>query len=44
MDAGVLPEHITLMEKCTYENPETLFSHRRDRNGTGDMAGFIKIA
>jgi YfiH family protein len=44
MDAGIPPENITLMEKCTYENPQTLFSHRRDRNGTGDMAGFIKIS
>ncbi len=44
MDAGVTAGRITLMEKCTFENPQTLFSHRRDRNGTGDMAGFIKIA
>lgn len=43
LDAGILPENITLMEMCTYENPKTLFSHRRDKNGTGDMAGFIKI-
>ncbi len=43
LDAGVMPNNITLMETCTYENPQTLFSHRRDKNGTGDMAGFIRI-
>lgn len=44
MDVGIPPQNITLMEKCTYEDPQRLFSHRRDRNGTGDMAGFIKIS
>ncbi len=43
MDAGLPPQNITLMETCTYENPDVLFSHRRDKGGTGDMAGFIKI-
>ena len=43
LEAGVLPEHITLMHECTYENPERLFSHRRNRGKTGDMAGFIKL-
>ncbi len=43
LDAGVLAQNITMMECCTYENPETLFSHRRDRGRTGDMAGFMKI-
>ncbi len=43
LEAGIPPENITLMEKCTFEDPERLFSHRRDRNGTGDMAGYIKL-
>lgn len=43
LEAGVRAEHITLMEKCTYEDPARLFSHRRDKNGTGDMAGYIKL-
>lgn len=44
MEAGVPARNITLMEKCTFENPYVFFSHRRDKNGTGDMAGFIKIS
>ncbi len=43
LEAGLLPEHITLMHACTYEMPELLFSHRRVRGKTGDMAGFIKL-
>lgn len=43
LEAGVLPEHITLMHACTFELPEFLFSHRRARGTTGDMAGFIKL-
>lgn len=43
IDAGIPPESITLMEKCTYESPETLFSYRRDGKPNGDMAGFITL-
>lgn len=42
-DAGLRPENITLMEKCTFEDPERFFSHRRQKGTTGDMAGFIKL-
>jgi len=43
LEAGVRPENITLMHACTFEMPELLFSHRRVRGKTGDMAGFIKL-
>lgn len=40
---GILPEHITLMEACTYEDRAHFFSHRRDKGVTGSMAAFIKL-
>jgi len=43
INEGVLPEHITLMDACTYENEDKFFSHRRDRGGAGSMAAFIKL-
>lgn len=43
LDAGVRAENITLMHCCTFEMPDLLFSHRRRRGPTGDMAGFIKL-
>ena len=46
IEAGLKCENITLMEKCTFEDEEHLFSHRRDTaklGGTGDMAAYIRI-
>ena len=46
VEAGLKCENITLMEKCTFEDEERLFSHRRDTprfGGTGDMAAYIRI-
>lgn len=43
MRAGILPEHITLMDACTYEDTAHFFSHRRDRGVTGSMAAFIQL-
>lgn len=43
MRAGILPQHITLMDACTYENPAHFFSHRRDKGVTGSMAAFIQL-
>ncbi|MDL2236164.1 laccase domain-containing protein [Christensenellaceae bacterium OttesenSCG-928-L17] len=28
---------------CTYENPATLYSHRRDKGNTGGMAAFLRL-
>ncbi|NCB31246.1 MAG: peptidoglycan editing factor PgeF, partial [Clostridia bacterium] len=41
--AGIQPEHITLMDACTYETPVHFFSHRRDQGVTGSMAAFIQL-
>lgn len=41
--AGILPGHITLMDACTFENPDLFFSHRRDKGVTGSMAAFMQL-
>lgn len=43
MECGVLPEHMTIMGDCTFENREHFFSYRRDKGQTGAMAAFIKL-
>ncbi len=42
MDAGVLPEHVSLFNVCTMETLR-LFSHRRDHGNTGGMAAYLRI-
>lgn len=42
-EAGVLPEHVSLMEVCTVEDAR-LYSHRRDHGLTGGMAAFLTLA
>ncbi len=42
LDAGVLPEHISLFDVCTMETPR-LYSHRRDQGKTGGMAAYLRI-
>lgn len=42
MDAGLLPENISLSGTCTY-NCADYFSYRRDSGATGAMAGFIVL-
>ncbi len=43
IEAGIPPEHISLMDACTYEDPERLYSHRRDQGETGGMAAFLQL-
>ncbi|HWR23265.1 MAG TPA: peptidoglycan editing factor PgeF [Feifaniaceae bacterium] len=43
LEAGIPPEHISLMDACTCEDPERLYSHRRDRGRTGGMAAFLRL-
>ena len=43
LQAGILPENITLMDACTYENPKMFYSHRRDKGETGSMAAFMQL-
>ena len=42
VEAGVLPEHISLFDVCTMTTPR-LYSHRRDRGNTGGMAAYLRI-
>lgn len=43
MDAGIPPGNILCMDVCTFENPDTLYSHRRDAGMTGGMAAFLRL-
>lgn len=42
VEAGVLPEHVSLFDVCTMTTPQ-LYSHRRDRGNTGGMAAYLRI-
>ncbi len=42
MEAGVLPEHISLMDVCTVEDVR-LFSYRGDGGKTGGMTAYLRI-
>ena len=42
MEAGVLPEHISVMGVCTVED-ERLFSYRGDGRKTGGMTAYLRI-
>jgi len=41
-EAGVRPEHVSSLGRCTHCEPEAFFSHRRDRGRTGRMWGFVR--
>lgn len=43
LDAGVLPEHITISDVCTCCNPELLFSHRATKGRRGALGAFLGI-
>lgn len=43
LDAGIPAQSIMRMGVCTFESPDTLFSHRRDKGLTGGMAAFLKL-
>lgn len=43
IEAGVLPENISIMRYCTFEEKDMFFSYRRDGKGTGSMAAFLKL-
>ncbi|HWQ96975.1 MAG TPA: peptidoglycan editing factor PgeF [Clostridia bacterium] len=42
VEAGVLPEHISLFDVCTVTTPR-LYSHRRDKGNTGGMAAYLRL-
>lgn len=41
LDAGVLPEHISVTDICTCCNPDYLFSHRASHGKRGNLAAFL---
>ena len=43
LEAGVLPEHISLPNLCTCCNPELLFSHRASQGKRGNLGAFLGI-
>lgn len=43
VESGILPEHLTIMGACTFENSGMFYSYRRDSGITGSMAAFIQV-
>lgn len=43
LEAGILPEHISMPEICTCCNPEFLFSHRASKGKRGNLAAFLML-
>lgn len=43
LEAGILPEHITMPELCTCCNPSYLFSHRASGGKRGNLAAFLAL-
>jgi len=41
LEAGLKPENIYFDNRCTFENSDLFFSHRRDKGDTGVMAAMI---
>lgn len=41
--SGLARENIFLDERCTYNNPDLFFSHRRDKGNTGAMSAMIGV-
>ncbi len=43
LEAGVLPENITISGECTFSDSKRYFSYRRDGKNAGSMAGLIML-
>ncbi|HIS26847.1 MAG TPA: peptidoglycan editing factor PgeF [Candidatus Pullilachnospira intestinigallinarum] len=43
LEAGLLPEHISMPEICTCCNPDFLFSHRASKGKRGNLAAFLML-
>lgn len=43
LDAGVLPEHLSITNICTCCNPELLFSHRASLGKRGNLGAFLML-
>ena len=43
LEAGVLPEHLTVTDICTCCNPQLLFSHRASHGQRGNLSAFLSL-
>lgn len=43
LEAGIMPEHISVTDICTCCNSELLFSHRASRGMRGNLAAFLEL-
>lgn len=43
LEAGILPEHISVSNVCTCCNPELLFSHRATHGNRGNLGAFMML-
>lgn len=43
LEAGILPEHISITDVCTCCNPELLYSHRASGGKRGNLAAFLEL-
>ncbi|MFQ6804471.1 MAG: peptidoglycan editing factor PgeF [Lachnospiraceae bacterium] len=43
LEAGILPEHISMPEICTCCNPGFLFSHRASKGKRGNLVAFLML-
>ena len=43
LEAGILPEHISVTDLCTCCNPDILYSHRASQGRRGNLAAFLEI-
>lgn len=43
LEAGILPEHLSVTNICTCCNPELLFSHRASQGKRGNLAAFLGL-
>lgn len=43
LDCGILEEHITMSNRCTYCEPELFFSHRQTGDARGNLAMVIQL-
>lgn len=44
LEAGILPEHISVTDLCTCCNAELLYSHRASKGMRGNLAAFLGIS
>lgn len=43
LDAGILPQHLSVTNICTRCNPELLFSHRASKGKRGNLGAFLML-